>query len=260
MGPDRAAATLLHGAAKHFSIPFFLIFLQGKNNCSIRAPAARLLGPSWDPRSRRPDGSRLLLSHQTTNVTSVSQFFATDGYRGGGLSRRGWFLSSHRCVFSGKLQGRPRGAMLRGATEGGARCRRFGCSQTFQLRVGSYFASGGALPGLLGVRAGSSAWGVRAGLVPSSGCRCSTFFFFGLCKSKSTQEQLVNHHRPSPLPRENETVLYRSFCLFLHRVGALTPSPPPGAFVPSHRRQRAPSLGPGIQRGNFTVRFAHART
>lgn len=107
---------------------------------------AQLLGPampSWDLRARRPGGSRLPLSHQTTNVTSVSQFFVTDGYRAGEAYATGaGFFNSYCCVLSGNLQGWPWGGMLRGVTEEGARCRRLGCSQTFRLRVGSYFASG----------------------------------------------------------------------------------------------------------------------
>lgn len=97
-GPDRAAAALLCNAAKHFSV---LFFARKKITVSFSAPpehpTAQLLGlpvPSWDVRSRRPGGSRWLLSHQTTNVTSVSQFVVTDGYRDGDTSATGAGFSS----------------------------------------------------------------------------------------------------------------------------------------------------------------------
>lgn len=81
---------------------FCPFFLRGKKTTvSFSAPpehpAAQLLGlplPSWDVRSRRPGGSRWPLSHQTTNVTSVSQFVVTDGYRDGDASATGAGFSS----------------------------------------------------------------------------------------------------------------------------------------------------------------------
>lgn len=90
-------------------------------------------------------------------------------------------------------------------------------------------------------------------------------FFLVFCRSKSTWEQPINHHCLSTLPSENEKALTHLFCLFLHHVGVLMGSCPhpiasPGGFIPLHGRQRALSLGPGTQRGNFAIYFANAPT
>ena len=161
VGPDQATAGAPPRGWQTLSIPFCKEKITESFSSPSEHPVAQLLGPampSWDLRSCRPGGSRLPLSHQTTNVTSMSQFFVTDGYRDGEASATGAGFSTTAAASSAETcrDGRgvrcsvgtamgcdaPWGVMLHGATEGGARCRRLGCPQTFRLRVGSYFASG----------------------------------------------------------------------------------------------------------------------
>lgn len=138
----------------------FLCVCKEKNNCvflcSIRAPCGSAPGSGHgllDLWSFHPGGSRLPLSHRTTNVTSVSQFFVTDVYGDGDASPTGVGFSTATAAFSMETcKDAPLGAMLRGV-----RCSLD--AQSSWLRVWSYFC-----PKLV-AQAGSSAWGVCAGLV-----------------------------------------------------------------------------------------------
>lgn len=104
-----------HGAAKQF---YILLLCKEKNNgvflCSIRGSAPGSGHALLDLWSFHPGGSRLPLSHQTTNVTSVSQFFVTDVYRDGDASAMGAGFSTATTVFSMETsKDAPWGVMLR---------------------------------------------------------------------------------------------------------------------------------------------------